>query len=63
MYRFMYAEPRIYIEVTGQLHAKPAVLLGKHFHISPEQDRSLAQGNVWSFGKEDKTKECGAVEN
>jgi hypothetical protein len=59
----MYAETQIYVEVNGQLHAKAALLLGKHFLITPEQDRSLAQGTVWRFGKEDKAKECGAVGN
>jgi len=59
----MYAETRICIEVNGQLLVKAAVLLGKHFLIPTEQDRSLAEGTVWRFEKEDKTKECGAVGN
>jgi hypothetical protein len=63
MYRFMNAETRIYIELNGQVHASAAVLLGKHFLLSPEQDRPLVQGTVWRFRIKGKTKECGAMGN
>jgi len=50
------SETGICIEVTDLPHAKADVLLGEYFLIATEWDISLAQGTVWRFGKEDKTK-------
>jgi len=49
------------LKVNGLFYAKAAVFLGEYFLLPTEQNCSLAQGTVRRFGKEDKSKECGAV--